>query len=213
MTEKRTSWWSLLKRETKALNSPDELWEPTVVILKDSDRRCSSKEFEILNLIASFVSFTEGGLGIWRGYTGSWRKDTNLRKGMFPECRSWRLSNALFGGCLNWFLVWCALWERAQKWPLPFWWVNLPMPTPLSPFLQFRWTLVSTECGSSEIYLEIQRNRKLWYKLLKLLDEVILGHSYFYCCVGLSSGQVSSTKMSPSCPNFLLWPFQAACII
>lgn len=78
----------LLKRETMVLNSP-ELWAPTVEILKASDRRCSSKEFETLNLIASFVSVSEGGWGIWRGSAGSWRKDTNLWRGMLPECRSW----------------------------------------------------------------------------------------------------------------------------
>lgn len=80
----------LKKREPKVLNSADELWEPTVGILKDSDKRCSSKESETLNLIASFVSFTEGGWGIRRGYTGSRRKDTHLRKGMFPGCLSWK---------------------------------------------------------------------------------------------------------------------------
>lgn len=37
---------------------------PSVGILKDSDKRCSSEDFEALNLIASFVSFTEGKLSI-----------------------------------------------------------------------------------------------------------------------------------------------------
>lgn len=95
------SWWSLFKRELEVLNSPDELWEPAVGILKDSDWRCSSKEFQTLNLIASFASFTQGGVGIWGGYTGSWRKDTNLRKGMYPEC-------------LSWMLFWCTVWWTLQ---------------------------------------------------------------------------------------------------
>lgn len=62
--------------------------ESTFGILKDSDRRCSSKEFGALNLIGSFVGVAEGGSRIWRGNTGGWRK----RDKAFLQC----LSNVLF---------------------------------------------------------------------------------------------------------------------
>lgn len=71
-------------------------------------------------------------------------------------------------------------------------------------------TLVSTLCGSSKVHLGIWGNWNLWHKLLKLLDEVIFGHNYFNPRWFV---QLTTRKESPSCPNFLLQPFQAVRII
>ena len=155
--QKRASWWSLLKRQPKVLNGPDELCEPTVGIIKDSDRRCSSKEFETLNLIASFVSFTESGWGIWRGYTDSWRKDTNLRKrqcflSALYEC----LFNVLFAECLNWFLTRCALNESRTKMIL----------TLVTVWMDRTFHSV----WFKKVLFEDVRQLKFWHKFLTLFD-------------------------------------------
>lgn len=79
------------KGAQRYLMAPMSFENLTARILKDSDRRCGSKEFQTLNLIASFVSFTEGGVGIEGEYTDSWRKDTNLKKGMLNVLLMWHL--------------------------------------------------------------------------------------------------------------------------